>query len=304
MIYVWSPAGGRNTPHDTQHTTNLRGGRNAAQRHPAQTLTEFVSDSDAATRARAALALGRLRSIETRAPLKRLLQDPSPAVRMEAAFALGQTPGAGLALQGQLPLESDADVRAAICEGLGKVGEPSAVPLLVRALKERARFLERAVVAESAAVALGRLAMSGTEEATSDAVVTALIEQLDRFDTHTRQGAAFALYRIGRNRLPTDLERLLVQETRREGDPDTRSFLLRALGRLDGPVEGRDELFQMLSRHGDSGVRINLARAAGTARGSGPGPRPGGSTAWRCRTRRRPRPRILAKWSGGAALRR
>src|SRR5262245_8658659 len=53
----------------------------------AATLDGAARSSDAAVRARAALALGRIGDARAAEPLKRLLGDASPAVRQQAAFA-------------------------------------------------------------------------------------------------------------------------------------------------------------------------------------------------------------------------
>jgi hypothetical protein len=73
------------TPDDAQVILQIE-----AQRLPPLALARYVGDDDAETRARAARALGRLRTAAALAPLKRLAADPDPAVRAEAAFALGR----------------------------------------------------------------------------------------------------------------------------------------------------------------------------------------------------------------------
>jgi HEAT repeat protein len=90
-----------------------------AQRLPPLALSSFVDSDDAEVRARAALALGRLRSTGALVPLSKLVADPDRAVRIEAAFALGQTPDTEKTVLERLTLESDPVVRAALAEALG-----------------------------------------------------------------------------------------------------------------------------------------------------------------------------------------
>ena len=63
--------------------------------------------------------------VDARADLALLLRDPDPAVRRDAAFALGQLPEGGHApaLLGALREESDPEVRVQLLEALGKTGD-------------------------------------------------------------------------------------------------------------------------------------------------------------------------------------
>lgn len=87
-------------------------------------LTGFLSDGNEAVRARAALALGRVDDTLTIDSLKRvLLDDPSPKVRANAAFAYGIWTWkiAKAPLLQALAREKDPDVLVMILESLGRV---------------------------------------------------------------------------------------------------------------------------------------------------------------------------------------
>ncbi|MEZ4650386.1 MAG: HEAT repeat domain-containing protein [Candidatus Eisenbacteria bacterium] len=95
-------------------------------RDPSPELLDFLSAPDAATRGRAAVALGRIGRPDEVAPLAALLQDPDVQVRRDAAFALGEIedstasfPLEELLLSG---FEKDAEVRELAVYGIGKLG--------------------------------------------------------------------------------------------------------------------------------------------------------------------------------------
>jgi len=233
-----------------------------AQRLPPLALAEFVESQDAETRARAARALGRLRTEGSLAPLKELATDQDVEVRVEAAFALGQTEGAGPFLLEWLTTETEPAVRERLCEGLGKQGDADAVPRLLMALAEQPRFLHPPRTAERAAVALGRLHMRGIVEASTDEVQRALVRQLRRTDRDARRGAAFALARMARTDPAADVRARLAAGAEGDADVHVRALLVRALA----GVEGEDAVVHPVLDHAAVdpavGVRVAAARAA------------------------------------------
>ncbi len=94
------------------------------RRESGPDLLSFLSDTNAAVRARAALALGRIGHAQAVPPLTARLRDPDVQVRREAAFALGEIEDSSTvgALEAHLlsGLEPDAEARALCVEGLGK----------------------------------------------------------------------------------------------------------------------------------------------------------------------------------------
>ncbi|MDG1480031.1 MAG: peptidylprolyl isomerase [Myxococcota bacterium] len=238
-----------------------------AQRIPPQALAGYITHDDPETRARAARALGRLRTAAALSPLRRLAADPEPLVRYEAAFALGQTPGGEPAMLTQLTVEQDHGVRAALVEGLGKEGSASAIQPLLSALNERPNMLQLPEVAVAAGHALGILARRKVEGVERPEVLHALLSQLDSGDPAVRRAAAYALSRIRPEALSaTDTTHLLAALSRYR-DPDTRTRLIYATMNLALP--DRDACFDALATDPDVGVRIALARTASATGWSG-----------------------------------
>jgi HEAT repeat protein/cyclophilin family peptidyl-prolyl cis-trans isomerase len=104
---------------------------------PARTpdLTALLTDTDAAVRRRAALAIGRVGSTDGVAPLAAALSADSDAdVRAMAAFALGLI-GARMGAEPLTTALSDASivVRSRAVEGLGLIGDPSAADAIANA---------------------------------------------------------------------------------------------------------------------------------------------------------------------------
>lgn len=235
-----------------------------ALRLPPLALQSFVASPDAATRARAARALGRLRDRAALGSLLPLTRDPDAAVRAEAAFALGQTPESGESLLGLLDGEADPTVRAAIVEALGKQGGEPALPVLLRSIQADGPGLAPSREATEAATAFGRLAARGVEGVQGPAVTGALLDALSRFDREIRRGAAFSLGRIAAPELPPAQRERLLTLALRDRDPVVRAFLLRASAAIRLEAEERDALYAAAARDPDSGVRVAAVRAGAT----------------------------------------
>jgi cyclophilin family peptidyl-prolyl cis-trans isomerase/HEAT repeat protein len=100
----------------------------------APDLAQLALDPDAAVRARAALAIGRVGMPEGRRDLEAALRDADPPVRASAAFALGLL-GVKEAVPALETALADADprVRGAAIEALGLIGDPATVAAVERA---------------------------------------------------------------------------------------------------------------------------------------------------------------------------
>jgi len=107
-------------------------------------LRAFLGSDDASTRARAALALGRIGHPPDVAVLAPLLRDGQVEVRRTAAFALGEiedsTAARALAAWLESGDEEDAEARALAVEAFGKLkAEPSTCQRALRDRSPRAR---------------------------------------------------------------------------------------------------------------------------------------------------------------------
>lgn len=242
------------TPEDAQIILQIE-----AQRLPPLALATYVAADDPDTRARAARALGRLRTAAALAPLKRLAQDPQVSVRREAGHALGQTPGSDRVVRDRLRTESDVETRRRLLLALGTHGEDEAVPVLLAALCAQPRRLRRPVESTAAAHALGRLAMRDLEAARSPAVTAALLDALGRPDTMLQRGAAFALARQEPTPVSPALLARLHAAAAGANDAVAQAFLVRAAANTGQPA---DTLLAGLIDDPSPGVRVAVARAA------------------------------------------
>lgn len=204
------------------------------------------------------------------------LQDPStidlviagladPSVVREAAFAAGQlglawTPlekpqaeKLASAVQGALPLATQADARAAVLEALGKLGQPSSAPALLAALTDADADVRRA-----AAQALGQLAYATKAAAPGlDAIDPLNTLLLHDADPQVRFAAAYALMRSKRAESRPGLTYGL-----KDASAPVRAVCARGLGE----VGTEPELGYLLERLGDKdqNVQVESARALGT----------------------------------------
>ncbi|MCB9759334.1 MAG: HEAT repeat domain-containing protein [Alphaproteobacteria bacterium] len=224
-----------------------------AQRLPPIALTDFATREDPEVRARAALALGRLRHADALPLLRPLAEDADATVRANAAFALGLTPeGAAVAVE-RLAVEEDAAVRARLFDALGLQASADHLNLLRRGLDEAPE------AARAAAVALGRHGMAKVEGVDAPAITDALAAQLRRFSPAPRRAAAFALARIGAVALSPATAAALSKQVRTDHDPVVRAFLVRALTpstSVDGAA-----MVEAACKDLDRGVRVACARA-------------------------------------------
>lgn len=248
------------------------------QRRFEPVLAEHLRSADAAVRARAARAVGRLQDSTTVAALTPLVTDPELAVRRAAVFALGQIGhrSARTTLERAL-LDRDADTRGLAVEALGKLLDPAATGRVSAFLRAHSAAHRR-----HAAVALWRLA-----DTTS---ASALVACLGDPDASVRWRVAWALEKLP---LP---ERIVPAVTPLLGDKDplVRAHAARTLGRLrsrlasasllaalgdsDAPTvvnairamqqvadssqaQAAGELTRLLTTHADPHVRVTAATA-------------------------------------------
>lgn len=191
-------------------------------RKPPTTFSAWVQNPDESVRIRTARALGRLRNADSLDGLKSLLQDPSPAVRGEAAFALGSTPG-GETLLKIVENEKNPIVLARIFDALGHMEDSNAMPWLMDGLAGP----EPASTA--AAVAMGRLGMKNKKSVDHPELITSLVSALGIGQFDRRRAAAFALARIGPTAWTDDVKTRVEHLAEFDFDPLVRSRLVRAL---------------------------------------------------------------------------
>lgn len=223
-------------------------------------LISLLGDKDETVRSRAFSALGKQSVPEARQALARIFaEDPSPAVRTEAAFSLleSRSPAAVAAFCEILSRDGHARLEKVMIPHalrvLGEIGDPSARPALREALR-RARDRNDAATYRSAARALG---MTGDRE-----VIPILRQAARRGDGE----AVRAFGRMGGVGAAHLLEILDEADSTDavEALAETGSSL--ALPRLLDLLESPDSRLRLaaanaLSRLGDDGAVSALARA-------------------------------------------
>ena len=104
----------------------------AQSRRDAKAMEAFFSHEDPLVRARAAFAAGSVQSPALVPGLVKLLADSDARVRLDAAFALRQTPKVpSVALMERLNTEEEPEVRAMLLEALGYRGDRTAYDALM-----------------------------------------------------------------------------------------------------------------------------------------------------------------------------
>lgn len=207
-----------------------------------QGLGAFLSHPDAETRARAALAVGRIQDSTDVPALLPLLGDADVRVRREAVFALGQIGhrSARAPLEGALD-DPDGEVVELAVEALGKVGDTAATMRVAEFLRHPESALRQA-----GAVALWRLADS--------TAIDRLRERHDDPDPEVRWRVLYALEKI---KAP---DRIVLVAALHQDDDDgrTRAHAARTLGRQQA-VRATGYLLQFLDDP-DIAVIVNALR--------------------------------------------
>ncbi|MEM1043998.1 MAG: peptidylprolyl isomerase [Bacteroidota bacterium] len=222
-------------------------------RRDTAALRAFLTDDEAAVRARAALALGSVQDAGAVPLLLALLSDPAPTVRADAAFALGQSAdsAAAIPLIDALRAERDAEVQRLLLDALGKTGGRATLAALPDLPLDAALDPARAL-------ALARYGLRGVHDRTA---TRWLADRLTAPDADLRQHAA---YYFGRTRDPAPWQhvsdRLFDASDARSPDDPAQMHLALALGRLD-PMRAAARLLPLLRRSDDWRVRTNAVRA-------------------------------------------
>lgn len=225
-------------------------------RLPPDALSTWVTDPSTQVRARAAEALGRLRSTAAVPHLAALAADPNATVREVAAFALGQTPESEAAIVKRWNLEGEPTIRRALAVALGKQGGVPAVDLLLSALDEPE-------VGPGAAEGLGRLAARKVDGAAHERVLRSLTLHIGPVPVgETRALAAWAISRIPWTTGDTATLARMAQIIRTDPDPHVRAWVLRAWAGLSTP-ETRSPVLNAAATDSAAGVRIAAARGIG-----------------------------------------
>jgi HEAT repeat protein/lysophospholipase L1-like esterase len=224
-----------------------------------------LRDRDSEVRAAAAWALTRTPSAATVPALVAALEDPSPAVRAEAADALGSAGAAAAAARPSLfDLTTDASepVRWSAARALSRIGvaSPEWTERLAGVLRSDDPYVR----------GFGAWTLGEIGPAASDAVPE-LVEALARDEAYGRGGAAAALARMGPYAAPA-----VPVLTRALGHAEARVRwnAARALGHVGPQAAPAVDALTALLRDRDGMVRRHAARALGrigpAARGAAP----------------------------------
>lgn len=219
------PADGLLNDPELQHVVDLQ------VRRSWEGLVALLEDPRPAVRARAAFALASVQRPEAVPGLVALLDDPSPDVRRDAAFALGQSAAHDAAepLFDLLTREPEAAVRLVVLEALGKLGYDDVV--------ERLLTLDAGGAEEAALLlALGRLgAVQGKHTTASRNVL------LSRLDAELPEVRAAAAYFFGRSRETGSwaprVGRVRTALDRYDPGEEATRHLVKALGLLKDPAD-------------------------------------------------------------------
>lgn len=225
------------------------------RRAPAKELAKFAIHPKDDIKKRAAIALGRSQDPDAAPTLVDMLRSGSPAVRVEAAFALGQLAQpntAGVLLQ-FLSDEKDLEVRLHLIEALGKVASDSSLNKIDSTLI--ALMLDDIpIIRAEAALTVGRLAHRRFSRPSWSAKLTELLQDDNE---EVRWRSAYALFRLADAATAPALEKAL-----RDRSPRVQMQAARALGMLNDR-KAVPALRQLAGSDPDWRVRVNATSALG-----------------------------------------
>lgn len=246
--------GCREEPHNRFHDIEQQRIANFQDRRATDSLLLYLSHENK-YRAVAALAFASIQDSTASEALGRLLlEDSDIQVRINGAFALGQTGGtAARKVLTQAVKDEDRNVLAAVYTALGKV-----------VLAEQLEWYATLATEDSTALAglawgIYRVGLRGFADS---AVVTRAIELLhDDGDYQSRLAAAHFFSRT--RQIPgTHWHQRVIEQVQRDRSPEVRMALAGALAKL--PAEAVLELLAgIVKTEGDERVRVNAINAAG-----------------------------------------
>jgi HEAT repeat protein len=155
-------------------------------------LTRAAQHSEARVRRAVGLALARIATAETALPLRKLVTDSDPQVRLAVVKEVGGRALSGLAmpLVSAASTEEDPDIRSEYYRALGRIGTPDAVAALGKAAQEGGGLLSRKPAGPRLA-AIAALGVAGGPNA------VALLKELAQSRTpDVRAAAAAALQQV------------------------------------------------------------------------------------------------------------
>ncbi|HEU4766222.1 MAG TPA: HEAT repeat domain-containing protein [Pyrinomonadaceae bacterium] len=228
-------------------------------------LMELLQGSDPALRTQAALALGEQRDARAVAALINALKDDDPNVRYHAIEALGKLQAVD-AVDALTEIAESRDFFLAFpaLDALAKIGEPQIAPRMVP-------LLEDDLLRTPAINLLGQLgdetavapltALLNTPSAPTDSIADALAAISDRYEERYGEGRHIADL-TSRDLLATGVQNLL-DALEAPGKENLRPIALvlgwlrrsgvdRALTRLMGREDLREEIIEALVRHGSA----------------------------------------------------
>jgi HEAT repeat protein len=152
-------------------------------------LARHVNHDDERVRRAVAGALAKIGTSLTVEPLRQMLHDPSPQVRLRAVQGLDGTRSRGLAMSLALAAEEETnpDVLRELLLALGRIGTPDAVQALARAAAPGRRLFNRRPLSTRLA-AIAALRVAGSAPA-----ATALQNLLSDDEASVREAAQDAL---------------------------------------------------------------------------------------------------------------
>jgi HEAT repeat protein len=152
-------------------------------------LARHVNHVDERVRRAVAGALAKIGTSIAVEPLRQMLRDPSPQVRLQAVQGLDGTRSRGLAMSLALAAEEEtnADVLRELLLALGRIGTPDAVQALARAAAPGRRLFNRRPLSTRLA------AIAGLRVAGSAPAATALQGLLGDDEQSVRDAAQEAL---------------------------------------------------------------------------------------------------------------